>query len=476
MSSSSVFVSPYSKSTMLEAMVFNEVCEYLGFKDSVVSYQCVDKRHRDYAILKGIPFTQVKLRSESLNHFFEVIKKFPKVNSLILSGRNHPDVKTPHGTGKIERLAFENSFGRIPTETIMKIITAFEQVTGLSMYQVSGTNQPYFAPVVGESLTDEAKAKLSKATDLHLQRSDIHPQGIIEILQNSEHFTSVNLDSEQVNDGVFTALAFQPGLTSLKLSYTKGAADYAILAGCSKLEHFTLTAKITEEALIAIIQANPNLKTLDLSCCEHAVVTDRVLQAIASTCKGIESIRLDNHGVTDEGVLPLFQNCKSLVSIEGLRRNISPEVILELRNLKDFKEIKFTSAVLSDEFLGALVQLTNLTALRLRMCSVSSAEVLAGIKALTNLELLNLDGIKVLNDTVVTEVVNACKKLNTLRINWGSHVTVAAIDAIRSALAEKRTQLAHLSCAEAGRGIKEVSERLNRDFPHLDINPHTKWQ
>ncbi len=476
--SSSMVLSPYSNSSMLEQVVFKEVCEYLGFEEAVVNYQRVDTRHQRYVVSKGFPFTEAKMDAKALNEFFLTIKKFPKLISLALSGKNYPDLITPYGTGKIERLAFEKSSSRIPTAKIMQLMEAVNQVKGLRMSQLSIPNKPYFAPVVGESLTDAAKAKLSFATDLHLDRSGIHPQGIIEILQNSQNFTSVNLTCDQVNNGVFTELAAQPGLTSLTLYYTFGEADYAILAGCRNLESFTPSKQITEEALISIIQANPNLKHLNLEQCEAGIVTDRVLQAIAENCKGLESINLYRCTVTDAGIRPLLQNCLSLVSIEDSSGTISSEVILELKNLKDFKEIKFIGVKLSDEFLNALFQLPQLTALSLNGCGGFTPKALEGIKALTNLEFLNLDGILVLNDDVVIGVVDECKKLNTLRINaYGSALTVATIEAIRIALAENRTQLANLSCEESALDINYATrEGLSDEFLRVNMNHDTKWR
>lgn len=111
------------------------------------------------------------------------------------------------------------------------------------------------------------------------------------------------------------------GLKALELSYgikLSDAAMYALANGCPMLEKLDLSGckGITEAGLLALVQRCNNLRHLNLWGCYDAG-TDKVLQALAMHCKGLQSLNLGLcEYVTDKGIVAFARGCPDLRVID----------------------------------------------------------------------------------------------------------------------------------------------------------------
>lgn len=491
MSSLAVSLSPYSNTHMHQVLT-SKVATFLGMRDSLVNYSAVDKRHRDNFAAHGMPVTSLTISVDLANALFAHIQTFPQLEKIVLkageNGDNFQPLVIGKGSGKVSHLLFSGIMGPGGfSPRIQQFLKAIPNLRGIGMYETGGWNRPQFRPIEGERISDKVLENMELLTDLDLTHSNINPHAILQILQRSTSFKSVTLSSQQITTAILRELVRSPDLAHLDLSNTRtrGEVDYAVLAECHTLESFTPSAVITEEALIAIITANPNLTRLDLHRCKKEVLTDRVLQAIAANLPGLQTLDLSGETeFTDAGFIPLLQGCKELQSFSlGNPKNVSAGALVELKQCAKLTELKFSCATLSDAVLHSLATMSGLTALSLCFCSGFSAESLLGLQALVKLEKLNLDGIQVLSDEIIGAFVDHCPRLDTLRINaWRSSLTEASFRSIETAIREKRTALKDLSWAEPGPEIQyqmkeALKTRLKADgFFQLNSPPPTRWE
>ncbi|KAJ7552433.1 hypothetical protein O6H91_06G054800 [Diphasiastrum complanatum] len=149
--------------------------------------------------------------------------------------------------------------------------------------------------------------------------------GVESLVKNCRLLTHLNLSGcKNISDRSLHSIAkYCPNIKSLNLTRCVKLTDDGLaklLKACLHLEELYLYAipGFTEEAF-KLFSGLHELKLLDI--CGAQNLTDNCLVALAE-CKSLVSLNLTwCVNVTDEGIIPLFQNCQSLevLSLYGIR-------------------------------------------------------------------------------------------------------------------------------------------------------------
>ena len=491
--------------------VVHSMAEYLPFREMAILSQV--NRH-NAASLRTFPVRELQIPARLFQDLFSQIHKFPKLESVgaDFEMRILPDgrvilptmkalIETPNTSPSIRTVKIASSRIGAPIPFLNSLVERTPQIKEFQFTNNSFFNYSNFPTQVqvGRIISEPAKANLSHLEALTVSGSNVHPAGLLELLQSSSNYVSLNLCGQCLHNGHLREIVRSQSLTHLNLQSIKKADDeelnFQILSELRNLTHLVVTSEMTEDELIAIIEANPNLKELDIS--GGHLQTRRVLFKIADKAPLLRSLKFSNASkITKLALNALIVGCPALreLVIPGIsvkrQADLSPEdiaadkmtkeaLIQALNTLKDrglLEILNFQDVNLTEDMLSIIISIPTLTSLSIRNYASSqlTEACLLQLQRLTNLEELNLDGLSSLTEAVLVGVVNHCPKLRNLHMNRSSLRGMAneerpTLQPIQTALQEGRLpNLKMVYCQNSG--INQDAIDAFRDaFPKLKI-------
>ncbi|KAI3655112.1 hypothetical protein MP228_000492 [Amoeboaphelidium protococcarum] len=199
--------------------------------------------------------------------------------------------------------------------------------------------------------------------------------------------------------------------------------------GCTKLEVLNLSrplmnprTQIADEAIAAVVQANPNLKELRLRNCER-LSDDTVIKIAQSTQQNLLALDLSwCSQLTDRAIVEgLGMHCKSLKSLalNGCKRLEDGSLRSLLTNCPNIASLSLAHLpFISDQVLTAMaVNMKHLQILSLNGCArVGDASITAIVENCNQLQCLSLFQLPI-SDVAVEAVANNCPDLVSLSIS-----------------------------------------------------------
>ena len=460
--------SPFS---MVANVIIPEIEKFLDLTDGM-NFSRVDRRV--YACTK-FPTQALTVSGIFFNKVFAAIPRhFPYLKTLTLIGVQYPDqLVAPGGSGAITHLEIQGAHN-FPTTIPNRVVSCIGPLTSFKMSRMYGHQQLS----LGERFSDAAKANMRTLTSLDYARANISLEGILETVQGLTTLTFVNLSDQTLHDDVFTELVANPELATLDLRFAKGNLNHGILSLCHSLRTFTPDKSITEENLIRILGANPEIENLNLSYCSEVIFTDRLFKTIAMKCSKLKKLdlpfSLKNSTLTDKGFIYFTENCKEISSLRlgDLAPISSAGLSIGIRNCEKLVSLSFQDRELDDRLLQAVAAKTSLVALSLRFSTGNySAESMKGLSALINLQFLNVELCRYISNETVTLFLDHFPRLNTLRANnWEGFMTDELLQTIRMKLENGNTKLKFFSVLESGLNL-----HLIQGVCGLNTNSDTSW-
>ncbi len=490
------------------------------------------------ASLRTFPVRELEIPARLFQNLFSQIHKFPKLHSIgiefqvrmssssslgipilpdevamIETPNTSPFIRTVTIAHSLRGVPFPHMFARLPRPPIPvpflnSLLARTPQIKEFNFINNSFPDL-YFTPQVGMNLSGEAKANLTQLAILNVSGSDVHPTGLLELLQSSNNYVSLNLNLKLLHNGHLREIVRSQNLTHLNLQGIRTAdaeeLNFQTLSELHHLTHFVASDEMSEDDLIAIIESNPNLQDLDISHCPH-LQTDRVLFKIAEKNPSLHSLKFsDASQITRPAFMALIDRCLALKELEipcicifSRRKEadlspeqraagkISEEAFIQALNILQergqLEKLNLDYASMTDSMLDTIVSIPTLTHLSLGFRSLNpyttdvsmlTEKSLLKLKSLTNLEELTLNGISSVTETVLASIANHCSKLRKFHMNnsW-DYIRKSerpTLQPIQQALQEGRLpNLEMLSFI--GLGIdQETTTALGYTFPKVKI-------
>ena len=354
-------------------------------------------------------------------------------------------IVTPNTSQSIRTVTIASSGKYVPLPFLNALLARTPQIKEFHFTDNAAYGHCYFPPQAGRNISDEAKANLTHLETLNVSESNVDPAGLLELLQSSNNYVSLNLSFQALHNGHLREISRNPSLTHLNLHFLANtgeeALDFRVLSQLRNLTHFVAPKRISKDDLIAIIEANPNLQELDLSNC-YELEINPVLEEIAEKLHSLRSLKLDSASkVSRFAFMKLIDKCPALteLTIPGIsvkrQANLTPEdiaadkmtkeaLIDALNILKDRRQLKvleLNNTKLTDDILSIIASIPSLTNLSISFRSYEDSKLteagLLHLQQLINLETLDLDGRSSVTESVLAGVANHCPKLRTLYMN-----------------------------------------------------------
>ncbi len=504
----SAYVGPDCYSRMPQVVV-SLMAEYLPLREIVILSRV--NRH-NAASLQMFPVRELDIPARLFEGLFSNIHKFPKLQKLETSFictldpygiTLLPDmavtIQSPNASQTIRSVTINNSSSHVPILFLNALLARTPQLREFHFTHNNCYQQTYFTPQVGKNISEEAKANLAKLETLNVSYSTIHPTGLLELLQSSDSYMSLDLSHQSLDNGHLREITRNQNLTHLNLQFIKKVdaegLDFQILRSLCALTHFAAAREMSEDDLIALIESNPNLEELDISHCD-LLQTDRVLFKIAEKCPSLRSLKLsDASKINKPAFKALIDGCPALkelaipkISVK-IEADLSSEdraagvmtkeaLIQALNTLKDRNQLEklvLNDVKLTDDILDVIVSMPNLIMLSMSdYYSSKFTEVsLLKLQQLKNLEILDLGGIASVTEAVLTRIANHCPKLRDFYVNccWNKipENQRPTLQPIQTALKKGRLpNLKMLACQMSGID-QEAITAFGRTFPNISI-------
>ena len=407
--SNSVNSSPFS---MVANVIIPEIEKFLDLPDGM-GFSRVDRRV--YACTK-FPIKALAISSSSFNEVFATIRpsKFPHLISLQLSGTQYPDYLVPL---RGFRLSLEIKGGiDLPGAVVDRVVSATGPLTGLKILDMSGGTQPF-------QFSQVAKSNLKTLRDLHCDNSSSFARAALGAIQDCTNLTSVYLRGQPISNELLIQLTLNHELAELNLQNACRVVDFGILSSCYSLRSFAPDKAINEENLIRILEANPEMENLDLSLCNAEMITDRLLETLATKNIKLKSLSLprllEKSSISDAAFIRFTENCNQIQRLQlGNLATITFAAIA--RGIKNCSELTNLSLdKINGEVLDAIATKKKLTVLiMMTYGSHFLEESLRGLIALKNLSTLSVGVCEHVTDQTIALFIESLPELHTLRVNW----------------------------------------------------------
>jgi hypothetical protein len=427
-----------------------KVLEFLDISDSF-RYRRLNKFHSRFAVQT----TSTEMLAERVQELFNHIDKLPKLETLIIRWKAWEGGESPlqllKGPGSVKQLVFEPvkyqvwCQHQIPAPYVTSLLEAIPGLLGLTLQDLGSCDfnwTPYFAG--GARLTEKAKTNLTQLTHLNLRNTPVDLPELESILRAAIHLKYVAL-AGLITNQTLALLQGRP-LTHLNLHGVRGTElDYSILAQFHGLVEFKTPGTISEDTLIAIVQANRSLEVLLLHTTSETL-RDPTFYAIASLPKLRYLCLHQSTFFYDAGFIAITQGCRSLRTLSLSKiKHLRIDTIRTLTQCTTLRELSVGDSP-GDPFIDVITSMQALTSLTLNGRSNFSEEGLRKLKLLINLESLTLSvfGNVQITDPIFIDIINHCQKLHTLKLWCNTALTPASLNTLVQALQEKRTRLRYL--------------------------------
>jgi hypothetical protein len=453
---------------------------FLGFSDSLPKLAILNRGESVFFKRKGFFVPHICISVTLLNKLIKIISLYPKLSSLEInfpsslgrepSRRLWAALDSSADFTKLTKLSILRLRADAPSSTVFlqKLLEKTPQLTELAiniLRPIRGAGS-VFTPFEEQSIPATVSKNLKGLTKLEIAYVPIRGNGVLELLQCSQSFISVNLTLQRITDAVLKELVRSENLAHLNLFDAHGAADYHILARCHQLERFSSPSEMTEDAFLSIISANPGIIELSLDACPQ-LHTDKVLEAIVEKLPNLRFLFLycieeAQELFTDKGFVSLIRGCQQLQTLHlGNPSLLSIDSLIELENCLALKDLQYDGPNLIDSVLDAITNRIDLTHLTLGSCEKLSEASLRGLQKLRHLRKLELRGALIFTDEVLRGIANCCEELEKLsNYCWQvpNKITAVGLGFIRTALEQKRlNKLRNLDLMETDIPIEVMS-------------------
>ncbi|KAG9252944.1 uncharacterized protein F5Z01DRAFT_169110 [Emericellopsis atlantica] len=312
--------------------------------------------------------------------------------------------------------------------------------------------------------------------------SQLRDDAVNAFAENCPNMLEIDLHQcNLVGNGPITALLTKgTSLRELRLANCDLVDDFAFLSlpASRTFEHLrildlTSCARLTDEAVLKIIDAAPRLRNLVLAKCRN--ITDISVKAIAKLGKNLHYVHLGHCGqITDDGVKELIQQCNRIRYIDlGCCTNLTDDSVRRLATLPKLKRIGLVKCSnISDESVLALADSHR----RLRPVRDSAGRVIDGHGDAfysSSLERVHLSYCVNLTLKSIFKLLNCCTRLTHLSLTG-----VAAFQRddfqpfCRAAPPEFTQHQRDVFCVFSGHSVNHFRNYLNTDeqFKELRMN------
>jgi len=240
-----------------------------------------------------------------------------------------------------------------------------------------------------------------------------------------------------------TMLASFTRLEELDLSDCTQLSEQALLsavASCPRLEMLTmkrLTAA-TDAVVCRAAESCPRLSRLDLSECKS--ITDVALGAVGARLGELQALFLmENHLVTDDGVLSILRgraSALSELSLRGLHRVTEAAFAPRGRILAGLSALTLAGcARIDDAALEAVAVAVRLVSMDVMHCvRVTDVGIVAAVRSMPLLQHLNLNHALRISDAALAAVGEHCTMLRSLDVSFCGKLSAAGIAAMATRL------------------------------------------
>ncbi|XP_073008896.1 F-box/LRR-repeat protein 3 isoform X1 [Typha latifolia] len=289
---------------------------------------------------------------------------------------------------------------------------SYLKVTNESLRSISSLEKLEDLYMVGCSFVDDEGLQLLSNGSKSLQCIDVSrcdnvsSRGLTSLVEGNQCLQKINAGDcfPDLESSFLSKLScVKNTLTVLKLDgFQVSSSSLRVIGGsCKNLVEIGLSkcTGVTDESISELVAICVDLRTVDLTCCHH--LTDNALYSIADNCKRVESL--------------LLESC-SLITEKGLER-----IATCCSNLK---EIDLTDCGVNDTALKFLSACSELTTLKLGLCSDISDNGLAHIGSNCG-ELLELDLYRCgrVTDEGLAAIASGCKRLRRLNLCYCTQIT-----------------------------------------------------
>ena len=254
--------------------------------------------------------------------------------------------------------------------------------------------QPTVKPSTVEPSTPEAKAVVAlmtimdEATGLtkNVGKWTLTPEGTIK---------AIVIDGQQMSKAAMKLFGEQPDLETLQISNYRELNDEMVtfLKGLKKLKNLSIvnSSGITDAAVKMIVEAFPNLTTLDLS--KNTNLKDGALKSI-SALKELETLAINYCGFSEFGMMDVASLPK-LKSLD-IRANmtVGNTGLGFLAKIPTLRSLKHRSPAVDDYGLETLTEASNLESLLMQDFNISDSagESLKKFEKMKELEVFRCQG------------------------------------------------------------------------------------
>jgi hypothetical protein len=443
-----------------------EITQFLKFDESILNLGGINRSIHWMIISKdGLSHKKVSLKASKAIEFLNSSKQPKSIEALEVKGnentllRADPVDKVRNNQITIKTLSFKAKEKPIHFTYIKEILEALPNLSSLEFKSIAEDysdfqylTQKYgdklFDPAKEPILSDRIKTNLASLTKLIIDTSSIHPHGMNAILKCAHAIKTLFLKEYPISDALLQTLNQKKDLSSLILIDILPKVNYGLLTDIQKLEEFTPHKHISLEELVGIINANPNIKRLDLSNCSAPIEkeSDRLLTTIGKNLQSLENLSLPKGmKITREGIAALVQGCKYITKLEMTEvKWLTVEMVTELKKCLNLESLNISWSQLGENVFLRLTDIKHLTHLDVSGCFGIDRVSLTRIGQLVNLTDLNVSCLMDLDDEHIYNILYSCTKLLKLNVKSCSNLTRESIRIILRATKQDKRPLKEL--------------------------------
>ena len=238
-------------------------------------------------------------------------------------------------------------------------------------------------------------------------------------------------------------------------------SDIQVIGKLTDLESIRITGPSVDDTYVEAMSGLTKLKSVDI---ENGEITDRALE-ILKTLPDINALLLRRNLKLTDNAIKLFAEFPKLRTLKILYNGFTPTSLYDLENLKTVRVLDLRGLQVGDDTLIFLSELENLEELRIRSGSVSNAGIAELVKC-QKLKTLELQDTSV--GAGCGEFFKEMKGLRTLQIFRGGEFSAEAVAELGVLTNLEMLQLRAIGCNnEALLALKPLVNLRRVDFSEL---------